>query len=327
MEITSYKDHLEEKIDNYDNLGKNIVQALELLLTNSNIKFVSIYYRIKSIESFIEKVERKFYDNPINQIEDICGVRIICYYQSDIGKISKIISNEFDIHNSEDKEDQLQADQFGYRSLHFIASIKEEWSKVPNYRDMGKLKAEIQVRTILMHAWAEIEHNLAYKKATHIPDKFKRKLFRISAKLEEADEQFEELKNESRNHQEDLLKSAKNKSLTFSNDTDVNLDTLQAFLDFHFPKRKKDIKNTSKLLDDLITYGIKYGDIQEAYIKMKPHLPEIEKKIFANNTNYSNWAQAGIVRLLMDMLSEEYNKRHTPKDHKLRVEWRGKYFS
>ena len=61
------------------------------------------------------------------------------------------------------------------------------------FRDYADFKVEIQIRTILMHAWAEIEHRLAYKKQAHIPSHLRRKFSRISAKLEEADEQFEEL--------------------------------------------------------------------------------------------------------------------------------------
>ncbi|MGJ1325129.1 GTP pyrophosphokinase [Sphingobacterium faecium] len=311
----------------YDSLGKSIVQAISLLLDKHNIKYVSIYYRVKSLNSFIDKIERKSYEKPLDEIEDICGVRVICYYQSDIPKIADIITSEFQIHTSEDKEDKLNADQFGYRSLHFIASIKKSWTNVPNYRELDGLKVEIQVRTILMHAWAEIEHNLAYKSEHHTPEQFKRKLYRISAKLEEADEQFEELKRESKAHQEELLKSAQNKTLKFTNETEINIDSLQAFLDFYFPKRKKSIENTASLLDDILKYNIKLGDIADAFEKLKPHMSEIEKETFEKNPNYLNWAQVGAVRLIMDIINDDYNKRNSKFRYKKRVEWREKYFA
>lgn len=330
MDIKKIKDELEQSLPRYDNLGKNFVQAITLLLEKNRIKFVSVYYRVKEIDSFIEKIERKSYVDPLGEIEDICGIRIICYYQSDIERISKILSEEFNILNSEDKENQLKADQFGYRSVHFIASIKGAWTQVPNYRDLENLKAEIQVRTILMHAWAEIEHNLAYKKETHIPEKFKRKLFRISAKLEEADEQFEDLKMESKAHQEDLLKKAKNKTLKFTNETDINLDTLQAFLDYYFPDRQKNIEHTASLLDEIINNSFKLGDIADAYEKLKPNLDIIENQVFPNNDRNLKWVQVGIVRMIMDIMKDSYNKRHLDKDkraYNARVAWRKKFFS
>jgi ppGpp synthetase/RelA/SpoT-type nucleotidyltranferase len=95
---------------------------------------------------------------------------------SDIKKISDFIKKEFIVLESEDKEESLKVDQFGYRSFHFVVKIKNDWLKAPIYRELVGMKAEIQVRTILMHAWAEIQHKLAYKREEHIPDQFKRNL-------------------------------------------------------------------------------------------------------------------------------------------------------
>lgn len=189
-----YTQQFLEKEKLYESLGRNIVESIKILLTTSKIPILSIYYRVKSIESFLEKIDRKAYADPIEDIEDICGIRIICYYQKDIEKITDIIKTEFSIHESETKEDRLEQNQFGYRSHHLIACINKQWEITPNFRGLGDLKCELQIRTVLMHAWAEIEHSLSYKSEVQVPEKFRRKLSRISAKLEEADEQFEELK-------------------------------------------------------------------------------------------------------------------------------------
>lgn len=179
----------------YEKLGLNVQQALMTFLNERKIQYLSIQYRIKSIKSFLEKVERKSYVDPLNDVEDICGIRIICYYQSDIKKIQEIILSEFLISENQNKEELLQATEFGYRSTHFIAQIKKDWTRAPNYRNLDTLKFEVQVRTVLMHSWAEIEHKLSYKSEMQIPKELRRKFSRISAKLEEADEQFEEIKD------------------------------------------------------------------------------------------------------------------------------------
>jgi ppGpp synthetase/RelA/SpoT-type nucleotidyltranferase len=259
----------------YDTLGINLAQALELFLIEKDIKVLSVSYRVKDKDSFIEKIDRKKYEKPFDEIEDICGIRIICYYKTDVDKIAEIIAKEFEVLENQDKEELLEADQFGYRSTHFIVKIKKDWLQAPNYRGLENLKAEIQIRTVLMHAWAEIEHKLAYKKAAHVPKQFKRKLSRISAKLEEADEQFEELKKEIAEYKEDVAEIAKSESVKNKN-IELNLDSLQAFLDTAFPDRDKIIRLTGEVVDYLLKYNISLEELISSYERVKKYLPEFE---------------------------------------------------
>jgi putative GTP pyrophosphokinase len=148
----------------YDRLGMNMEQALKSILKEHGIDVLSVAYRIKDFDSFWGKIERKGYEKPFQQIEDICGLRIICPYTSDLDSIAEIIKSEFDVSESVDKADLLEPDKFGYRSHHYIIRLKKSWLEAPNYRGLANLKAEIQARTILMHAWADIQHKLVYKK-------------------------------------------------------------------------------------------------------------------------------------------------------------------
>jgi putative GTP pyrophosphokinase len=296
-----YSDTYSKLRGRYDALGGNLVQALEQFLREKDIKVLSVSFRVKDKDSFLEKIERKSYEKPFNECEDLCGVRIICYYQSDEDKISEIISNEFEVIETQDKEDLLETDQFGYRSKHFIVKIKNEWLIAPNYRGLENLKAEIQVRTVLMHAWAEIQHKLAYKKKEHIPKQFQREFSRISAKLEEADEQFERLRKDVANYKEDIVEIAKSKSKAIEN-IELNLDSLQAFLDAVFPEREKDIDETSELMDEFIRFNIELKDLISSYILVKNYLLTIEKERSAY------WSQAGIARTIMDLSNENYRE-------------------
>lgn len=310
----------------YDRLGKNVKQAIETFLIEENISFLTIDYRIKKLESFNEKIERKNYKNPFEEIEDICGLRIICYYQNDITKIAEILNNEFEIIESQDKEDLLDQDQFGYRSFHLIAKIKNNWFEAPNYRGLKDYKIEIQIRTILMHAWAEIEHKLAYKQKEHVPPHLKRKLSRISAKLEESDEQFEEIKNSSKKYKESIIKEAKEKGGKFDPKMILNLDNFQAFLDFNFPERNKDIEESRGLLNELNKLKISFEDILNSYDKAKFILPDIEKEIFQEEHNRGQkgaWAQTGIMRMILDLTIDKFFKnREIPIEVKQRkIEW------
>lgn len=295
--------HYSENKSHYENLADNIKQALKTFFGEHNISFHSISSRIKEFESYFEKIDRKGYENPIEQIEDFCGVRIICYYPLDLDKIATIINNEFEVIESIDKSANMEADRFGYRSNHYIVRIKKDWLKAPNYRGLEHLKAEIQVRTILMHSWADIEHKLAYKKQDDIPKEFRRKLYQLSALLEIADTQFQELKNNKENFKSSLIKSDKKGSNFFDIKSDLNLDSLQAYLDFNFPDRKR--IDTNDLLEDLKETGISLEEIERYRIDTIDILPEIEKEIKLDGRLY----QIGIIRLLLDLKSDTYWKK------------------
>ena len=166
----------------YKRACHNTKEALEQFLEDSNIPFIVITTRVKSRNSFSEKIDRKNYFNPFAENEDFCGVRVILYYQNDIIKVGEIINNNYELQESSDKADKLEFNAFGYRSNHSIVKIKESWCVSSNYKDLEDIKIEIQVRTVLMHAWAEIEHELGYKSKEYIPPLIERKFSPPGAK-------------------------------------------------------------------------------------------------------------------------------------------------
>ncbi len=123
-------------IPRYENLGINLEQAFQTLLYNASLGVHLIDSRPKSFKSFIDKIKRKGYKDPFQETEDICGVRIICFYQSDMKKISQLIHSEFDVKEYSNKAVSSELDKFGYRSDHFILTIKKDWLKAPNYRGL-----------------------------------------------------------------------------------------------------------------------------------------------------------------------------------------------
>ena len=300
----------------YERLGKNIVEALKTFLKENSIPFLDIYYRVKSFESFSEKIDRKNYDNPFTDIEDICGIRIISYYISDIPKISELISKEFNVIEEEDKADLLGLKEFAYRSKHFIIRINKKWISAPNYRGLEKLKAEIQVRTILMHAWAEIEHKLNYKSDSQVPDKFQRKLFRLSAKFEEADEQFEELKTGIDDYKKGLEDKITNSNI-FNLNQNFNIDTYRAFLKFHFPNEDVKDSRVNITFENYSKSGFDFKSLNSALEKVKPYAQEIFNDLTKNG--YPNKFEENQSELLGIGLDILYPKRY--KLRKPMKEW------
>lgn len=304
----------EERLPKYKRLGRNLKQALETFLDDAGIDVVSVTYRVKDFNSFFEKIKRKNYKNPFQETEDICGVRIVSYYPSDLDKITQIINNEFDIQESIDKAELLEPDRFGYRSIHLILTVKKDWLKAPNYRGLSGLKAEVQVRTILMHAWADFEHKLAYKKTEHIPDQFRRKLYRLSAQFEELDEKFDSIRKEREEYLERILSEEVKKSGRFDVNQVMNLDSLQAFLDFYLPDRSRTPLATSTLLDEIMIIGIVFKDLVEGFEKTKDIVPLVEKEISTLN-HYSGlrWVQVGALRCVLDLTNDRYWQIHGQK--------------
>lgn len=155
--------------------------------------------RPKSVASFAEKIQRKSdkYRDPVNQITDLCGGRVITHTRAEVEALSKFIEEHFDIDwdNSIDVGQRLKPTEFGYRSVHYVVKFKP--GVFPTRRilvevpeEVFGLKAEIQVRTLLEHAWADATHDRSYKSAFTIPAKWQRELARLAAVLEAAESAF-----------------------------------------------------------------------------------------------------------------------------------------
>jgi len=155
--------------------------------------------RTKSVESFAEKISRpgKSYKNPLKELSDLSGIRIIVYYNDEVEKVAKIIEEEFkiiELENSHQAEN-YSADKFGYLSLHNIIKLKDERLSLPEWKSYKEFISEIQIRTVLQHSWAAVSHALQYKNESDIPKHLRRKLFRLAGLFELADEEFMSVRN------------------------------------------------------------------------------------------------------------------------------------
>ena len=190
----SYEDCL-----NYvENTVKNIIKS-------QSINVHEIVGRVKTIESLEGKVKRKNYSN-LAEITDLCGIRIITYFSDDVDKIAELISQEFevDLENTIDKRKSEDPTKFGYVSLHYVVSLKEENSSPILYSRFKNMKLELQIRTVMQHAWAEIEHDLGYKSKEDIPNQYRRQFARLAGLIELADDNFLQLKNNIINYEQEI---------------------------------------------------------------------------------------------------------------------------
>ena len=190
----SYEDCL-----NYvENTVKNIIKS-------QSINVHEIVGRVKTIESLEGKVKRKNYSN-LAEITDLCGIRIITYFSDDVDKIAELISQEFevDLENTIDKRKSEDPTNFGYVSLHYVVGLREENTSPTLYGRFKNIKLEIQIRTVMQHAWAEIEHDLGYKSKEDIPDQYRRQFSRLAGLIELADDNFLQLKNNINSYEQEI---------------------------------------------------------------------------------------------------------------------------
>lgn len=207
----------------YDSLGNKCKTLIKELLEVNWIMVHHLSHRTKKKENLEEKLIRKWLKyNCLEDVTDLSWIRIITYFAEDVSTIADIIKSEFkvDEENTIDKRD-LEEDRFWYLSMHYVVSISESRLKLAEYKNFKKLKIEIQIRSILQHWWAEIEHDLGYKWAKWIPAEFKRDFSRIAALLETADNEFNRLRRELNNYNLEIRKDYKalNKSLKINNTT------------------------------------------------------------------------------------------------------------
>lgn len=176
----------------YESLANKVADILKENIKEKNVQYHSLSHRGKSLESFTAKAEKEKYTDPVNQIKDMAGVRVITYLESDVNRIVKIAEDLFDIDwsNSLDQSQLLGSNKLGYRSVHYVAKFDQDRCKLPENERYKDLPFEIQVRSLLQHAWAEFAHDKNYKFGGKLPTALERRLYLAAGMLEIADHEF-----------------------------------------------------------------------------------------------------------------------------------------
>lgn len=213
----------QEQKHRYETLSEKSLVLIKSLLDHESINYHSITQRTKDNDSFKKKISKpeKNYKS-INDITDISGIRIVTYFSEDVDEIAKIIESEFDVDkdNSIDKRKASDPEKFGYLSLHYVLSFNKARKELREYKSIRDLKFELQIRSILQHAWAEIEHDMGYKNPHGIPKEIKRKFARVAGLLEIADSEFNGLRSNLKKYGNDV------ENLISNNDLDIEINSL-----------------------------------------------------------------------------------------------------
>lgn len=191
----------------YSDFTNVIENLLKGILQLKGINVHSITSRVKSRESLKIKVNRE--DDKYTKLDDItdlAGIRIITYFADQVDLIASFVEEEFEVDrsNSVDKRELIDPEKFGYLSLHYVVKLPSFRLQLIEYQRFKDCKVEIQIRSILQHTWAEIEHDLGYKNEHAVPREIRRSFSRLAGLLELADEEFIKIRSNLANYEAEV---------------------------------------------------------------------------------------------------------------------------
>lgn len=275
-------------------------EAIEEVLTDAGVTFDRVACRIKSWPSLKQKARRSRpdgtpqYPKPWQDIHDVIGVRVTVFHSTEIPRTVAALSESFTVLRSVDKTAQTRVSgTFGYGSHHLVLQVDETAHESIELSEYQPMSFEVQIRTVLQHAWAEFEHDIRYKAAMTEPDPRVDRAFTLAAGLIElADQQF------------DQISQLNGSTVHASDDVELTAETLPGVLamigETRYPRPRSD---DYRWLNELLAAnGITtVGQLRALFTPEK-----IDQVRAAMGYRY----RPGQVRIIDDLLLKEFGTRH-----------------
>lgn len=202
-EKSNFREWYDQKHTTLTRAANQLENLVASLTSNmSNLEEPTVLHRLKDREECIRKFALKYQTNleststPYeikDHLTDLIGLRIICYYETDISRVVNILRENFQVVEETNKSAELEAQDnvFGYKGHHLDLRINGERAKLPEYKEYQGLRFEIQVRSTIQDAWSVLDHKIKYKRS--IPHELKRQINALAALFEIADREFTEI--------------------------------------------------------------------------------------------------------------------------------------
>jgi putative GTP pyrophosphokinase len=241
MNIEKLRDYLVANEPVLDRWGKYVQSSIQALIESTSVSIQMTSSRVKKVDSAIGKVTRKGYTDPLNQMTDLVGVRFVVLLSPTLMTIGELIesSDVWAAQKDKDPDDEAAANakKFDYQSLHYTVRNRQAF-EVDGVVIPAGLPCEVQIRTLLQHAYAEVVHDSIYKAVGKVPPKAERFVARSMALIETTDHLFCEtmrfLEEENRERNQ-LLKeltgiyAAKISRVEIGADEKLNLSVVDAY--------------------------------------------------------------------------------------------------
>ncbi len=194
-----------EQLAGFRAVQQALVQDIDALLSERQLP-VAVKGRVKTFpglyHKLLERSRTAEIEDPFTFLTDTVGLRVVAPFLEDVGRVEAALRERFAIEETDDKGQLLSVGEFGYSSTHLLMVIPDELRLA---HGVGLRVVEVQLRTTLQEAWAEVEHELVYKADVDMIDQtIRRKLLALNATLSLADTIFQELRNFQRQRFADL---------------------------------------------------------------------------------------------------------------------------
>ena len=226
----------------FKEIEQEVRDKLKKTLADSGLLVAAIESRVKAYDSLAGKLELKGHKyKSLADLTDILGLRVITFYLDDVDKVASAVERLFtvDWENSVDKRKIHEIDSFGYLSLHYICSV-------PGF----PYRFEIQMRTLLQHAWANMDHDTGYKSGVEIAKRYMRSMSRLAGLLELVDDEFSKIRIELTDYRRRVQALVRSGNL---NEVPIDGDTFRSYLELNpFGQLNKRIAsmNQAEIQDD-----------------------------------------------------------------------------
>ena len=183
--------------------AEEFASLVTAILDDAGINYLTVTGRAKDVASFAAKAARSVdgepvFADPLLEITDQIGIRVITYVQSDVDAVARLLDDQVVVHDDRDLGRETASEgRFGYASRHLLIALDAAREGLPAYENLLGRRAQVQIRTVLQHAWAEFEHDIRYKGTIpdeHVPD-FDRRFTLAAGLLELADREFSTIRD------------------------------------------------------------------------------------------------------------------------------------
>jgi len=263
--------------DSYDKLLFELQRRIRTALVAHDLN-ATIKYRVKSFKSYYQKLLRIVRENEQQSgsvvVTDIVALRIVCPFLEEVATAEQILGELFEIYELDRKGAEFSVREFGYKSTHCLLRVPQDLCE--SFHIGGPFDCEVQLRTILQDAWAEVEHEIIYKNEfTPLDESAQRKLAALNASLSLSDITFQEIRNYQRTLTAELSERragfwrALSKSVG-SNESAVNGD--MPALDSQLQFEPADLGVSSSLVDDIGQGGAAVSNLDSELLSaLKAH--------------------------------------------------------